>query len=326
MHPAAEAAVLMKGNIMPKEPMIWASLMHLSYNMWCDHPHPDAERNHTAFKPYLRCDTAMWRALTQKMAEAGMNMVVVDVGDGVRYDSHPEIAVKRAWSPGRLRRELARLRGLGLEPIPKLNFSTCHDAWLGPYSRCVSTDAYYAVCRDLIEEVAALFDKPRFFHLGMDEETARHQTRWEYAVMRQHGLWWRDLHFYLDQVEKAGSRPWVWSDYIWSHTEEYLAKMPRHVLQSNWYYGASFSSKLHWVKAYLNLDAHGFEQVPTGSNWVDPRNFERTVSYCRRQLDPDRLLGFMQSSWKPTLPDCLERHLASIDQVARAIRKVEKRG
>ena len=75
----------------------------------------------------------------------------------------------------RLRKELARLRKLGLEPIPKLNFSTTHDLWLGPYSRQVSATIYYKVCEDLIDEVTGLFDKPRLFHLGYDEETAQQQ-------------------------------------------------------------------------------------------------------------------------------------------------------
>ena len=81
------------------------------------------------------------------MARAGMNMLVIDLGDGIRYESHPEIAVQGAWPPARLREELARLRALGLEPIPKLNFSTAHDAWLHDYSRMVSTPAYYKVSR-----------------------------------------------------------------------------------------------------------------------------------------------------------------------------------
>lgn len=51
------------------------------------------------------------------MSEAGFNMVVIDLGDGVEYDSHPEIAVRGAWRPQRLRSELVRLRQLGLEPI-----------------------------------------------------------------------------------------------------------------------------------------------------------------------------------------------------------------
>ena len=32
-----------------------------------------------------------------------MNMVVIDLGDGVKYESHPEIAVKGAWSTTELR-------------------------------------------------------------------------------------------------------------------------------------------------------------------------------------------------------------------------------
>ena len=123
----------------------------------------------------------------------------------MRYESHPEIAVQDAWSTERLRKELARLRKLGLEPIPKLNFSTTHDAWLGVYSRQVSTPPYYKDCEDLIEEVIRLFDKPRLFHLGYDEETAGQQADKDYVVVRQHELWWRDFQFFVKQVERAAS-------------------------------------------------------------------------------------------------------------------------
>ncbi len=37
-----------------------------------------------------------------------MNMVIIDLGDGVKYDSHPEIAVTGAWSPQKLMRELKK--------------------------------------------------------------------------------------------------------------------------------------------------------------------------------------------------------------------------
>src|ERR1019366_4725867 len=93
--------------------------------------------------PFLRFDMSVWDELVRKMADSGLNMVVLDLGDGVKYESHPEIAVRGAWSMSQLRRELAKLRQLGIEPIPKLNFSTTHDTWLGPYSRCVSTETYY---------------------------------------------------------------------------------------------------------------------------------------------------------------------------------------
>lgn len=293
--------------------------------MWSDRSTPEREANQTVYKPFLRCDSALWNEVTAAMAAAGMNMVVIDVGDGVRFESHPELAVKGAWSPVRLRRELGRLRKMGLEPVPKLNFSTCHDAWLGPYSRCVSTDAYYAVCRDLIAETAALFDRPRLFHLGMDEETERHQRTFDYVVIRQFDLWWKDFYFYQKQVEKAGCRAWVWSDYLWNHPDLFWKRMPKSVLQSNWYYGDSFSRKLHYVKAYLDLEAHGYDQVPTGSNWRWDFNFERTVRYGLRNIAPKRLKGFMQCSWRPTLPDYRQHHLDAVAQAAKAIARTASR-
>lgn len=306
--------------------MIWASLLHLSFNMWEEQEAPVPRGKSGQIirmrraRPELRFDDGLWSELLGRMSEAGMNMVVLDLGDGVRYESHPEIAVKGAWSPARLRRELARMRGMGLEPIPKLNFSTTHDAWLGPYSRCVSTDAYYAVCRDLIAEVCALFDRPRLFHLGMDEETAGHQRHMLYAVMRQHDLWWHDLLFLAAEAEKGGARPWIWSDYLWHHPEEFRRRMPKSIVQSNWYYGVKFSPKIEYVKAYLDLEAHGYDQIPTGSNWGEPENFERTAAYCRRRIAPKRLMGFLQAPWYPTLRQYRRRHLAAVDQVAAAIR------
>ncbi len=304
----------------PKE-LIWACLVHLSYNMWAEEDGLEPHDGHFNAKPYLRFDTRLWRRLAGKMVEVGVNMVVIDLGDAVRYESHPEIAVRRAWAPSRLRSELERLRNMGLEPIPKLNFSTAHDAWLGPYSRCVSTEAYYRVCRDLIAETIELFDRPRLFHLGMDEETLEHQSRYQYTVVRRHDLWWHDLHVLLEAVEKAGARPWVWSDHLWRHPKEFVNKMPKSVLQSNWYYGDRFNKRLSGVKAILGLAAHGYDQIPTGSNWRFPENFSKTVDYCMKNIRGKRLLGFMQTIWLPTIEDCRGKLEEAIEVMGPAISK-----
>jgi hypothetical protein len=299
---------------------IWAYLIHLSYNMWCDRPSAEWGLEHVTYDPNLRFEEPFFREATDALVEAGANMLVIDLGDGVQYESHPEIAVAGAWSTDKLRAELARLREMGLEPIPKLNFSTAHDAWLGPYSRMVSTPAYYDVCKDLIAEVIALFDGPRFFHLGMDEETAQHQRHYAYAVLRQHELWWKDLMFYVDQVEAGGSRPWVWSDYIWHHPEAFLDNMPTSVLQSNWYYRAEFGPELERVVAFHQMEAKGYDQIPTGSNWLLPENMERLARYCTQHISPERLLGFMQTPWKPTLASCRANHVEAISCLADAKR------
>jgi len=298
--------------------LIWAVLLHLGYNMWSDRDAPEWGLDHVSARPYLRFDESLWDDLLQEMAQAGINMVVIDLGEGVQYESHPELAVCGSWTRQRLLQALEKARALGIEPIPKLNFSTSHDAWLGEYSRCVSTDAYYAVCRDLIAEVIDLFDTPRFFHLGMDEETARHQRHYDYAVIRQHDLWWHDLLFYVEQVERGGVRSWIWSDYVWHHPEAFFAKMPKSVLQSNWYYAEEFGPDVERVKAYDEIEAHGYDQIPTGSNWTNRINFKGTVDYCREHVAPERLYGFLQTVWKPTLEECRDRHLEAIDLVKEA--------
>lgn len=300
--------------------MLWAYLVHLGYNMWCDRESPEwiEYEEHSIYKPYLRFDESLWNDLLDEMARVGVNMVVLDLGDGVQYRSHPEIAVEGAWSTEKLRRELTRLRERGIEPIPKMNFSTAHDAWLAEYSRCVSTPRYYTVCRDLIQEVIDLFDKPRFFHLGMDEETWEHQQHYVYAVVRQHELWWEDLRFLVQEVEGQGSRAWVWSDYYWHHPELFLQNMPRPVLQSNWYYGAEMDVQDMAVRTYLDLAQHGFEQIPTGSNWSNNVNFERTVRFCSENIPRERLIGFLQAPWMPTLEECRQKHMDALAQVASA--------
>jgi len=294
---------------------IWALLIHLTDNMWCDWDAPEWDANHGLYRDSMQFDGKVWNSLLEPMAKSGLNMILIDVADGVKYESHPEIAVKDAWSTKRLKKELAKLRQLGLEPIPKLNFSTTHDTWMGPYSRCVSTDTYYGVCRDLIAEVIDLFDKPRFFHIGMDEETAFYQRFYEYVVIRKFDLWWRDFYFYVDQVTKGGARPWIWSDYVWEHPNVFLKKMPKTVLQSNWFYGQEFDIEKKGVKAYHILDKHGYDQIPTGSNWTNPVNFGRTVEYCRKHIKPELLKGFLHSAWLPMLEKNRQKYSEAIDQV-----------
>lgn len=155
-----------------KSPLIWGNLIHLSYNMWCDRM-PDAWGHYTKDQLHnivvsdrLRFDESLYNDILKRMKQAGMNMIVLDLGDAIQYESHPEIVVKGAWSQAKLKGELQKMREMGLEPIPKLNFSAGHDQWLHDYSRMVSTPTYYKVCRELIEETVQIFGKPRFLQLA----------------------------------------------------------------------------------------------------------------------------------------------------------------
>lgn len=308
--------------------LIWANLLHLGYNVYADWAAPDwaAKWEYVDYQPHLRVDQSLWDDVVAAMAASGFNMAVIELADGIRYESHPEIAVEGAWTVDQLRGELAKMRALGLEPIPKFNFSTAHDAWLGPYARLISTDTYYKVCADLIAEAMRIFDRPRLLHLGMDEENLECQEAYEHVVIRQHDLYWRDTYFFVEQVEKAGARAWVWSDYLWQHPEDYLKKMPTSVVQSNWYYEEEFDTNRIPVRAYLDLEAAGFDQIPASANWPDPinsgstassRNPRNTVEFCTERIAPQRLLGFMQTAWKPLLEAKRQFHMDAIGQVAQ---------
>jgi hypothetical protein len=260
------------------------------------------------------------------LAKAGCNQIVIDLAEILKYPSHPELTVKGSWSPEELRKELDRLRGMGFEVVPKLNFSTCHDTWLKDYHRMVSTSKYYQVCEDLIKDVVEIFDGPRLFHLGYDEETASHQRHHLYAVCRQGDLWWHDFLWFVKVTEKAGSRAWIWSDYIWKHKDEFLKRMPRTVLQSNWYYGAKFdnfaegSFARNYVEAYEWLDKAGFEQVPTGSNFSNDVNFARTVDFCDRKCDRSLIKGYMMAPWTRTFAIHEKKSMEAVDQMASVIK------
>ncbi len=293
---------------------IWANLLHLGYNMWGDNAQcPDPPKDHFV------TDIHLWNELTEKSAAAGLNMIVIDLGEAVRYESHPELGTVGAWSVDRLREELVRLRNLGLEPIPKLNFSACHDYWLGEYARMVSTPKYYEVCSDLIKEVSAIFDYPRFFHLGYDEEGFPCQASNDFILIRQGELWWHDFLYIVGEVEKQGVRPWIWSDYYWEHPEEFLNRMPKSVIQSNWYYGEDFTSDIIDYKTYKILAEAGFDEIPTGSNWEVDTNFRSTVEYCRKNIPEKQLMGFMVAPWYETTQKFRQIHLNAIDQIGEMV-------
>ncbi len=309
---------------MKRQNKIWGCLLHLSFNMWEEYISP--HRPFRGYRPDLELSESLWNDSINLMAQEGCNMVVIDLGDAVKYKSHPEIAVNNAWSVSRLREEIKRIKSLGMEPIPKLNFSAGHDTWLGEYSKMVSTNVYYKVCSDLITEVCELFDHPRFFHLGMDEESNGNQHYYKYVVVRKNEVWWGDFYFLVSEVEKNGSRAWIWPDYIlWSEPEEFLKKMPKSVVQSNWYYGEKLNPKDHYVKEYIDLNKNGYDQIPTGSyHDYNTGSIGSTVEFGKKYLDDSKLLGFLQTFWRPTIEENRDRIIGGIKLLGKAKRTYYK--
>ena len=320
---------------------IRAVLLHMGMNMWGEWRAPGepkiAGKRYTHDEIWFSED--VWNRTIDHAKARNFNMVVMDLGEFVRYPSHPELAVTGSWSAERMRDEVRRLRKLGLEPIPKLNFSATHHMWLKEYGRMLSTRPYYQVCADVLKDVSEIFETPRFIHLGFDEEKVDNQRKRLVVCVRQNEMWWHDLLWFVERVEKLGSRAWIFSDYGWHHPE-FIDKCPKSVLQSNWYYnedaqGYEVAQMKDWFKPKLrlfaDLDKAGFDQIPCPSNWLSPKLkesgrsdnadcAENVVKYCRANIVPERLKGFMMASWTDCKGEGAFRfNCAGMDQLAAAM-------
>ena len=310
----------------------WSFLAHFGMNMWGDLPKKygrngkmarlltDEEYAAISNPPYsekshVRFDDAFWKDLSAKLKADGCNQIVIDVGEFMKYPSHPEIAVRGSRDPSSLAAEVERLRGMGFEVVPKLNFSTCHHAWIGRYARMVSTPKYYEVCADLIRDTMAVFRGAPYLHLGMDEETmprCHHDT--SMIVMRQGDLWWHDVLFLVKEVEKHGARAWMWHDYLRDKPlATFVRRMPKTVLQSPWNYAMKLSDKEpKYAKLYRDLVKNGYDILPAGSNCYGvPESFAAVHRWCSGNLDPAHYKGMQMAPWLGTFEPYRRLHFAA---------------
>ncbi|WP_373720322.1 Tat pathway signal protein, partial [Bacteroides heparinolyticus] len=272
------------------------------------------------YRPDLELSETLWKDAIDLMGKSGVNMVVIDLGDAVKYKCHPEIAVNNAWTVARLKQELHYIRSLGMEPIPKLNFSAGHDTWMKEYSKMVSTDEYYRFCSDMIAEVCEIFNHPRLFHIGMDEEGYLMQSTYKHVVVRKNEAWWHDFLFLVKECEHHRAKAWLWPDYmLWHHPDQFFSRMPKTVMQSNWYYDEEFNPEWDMVRQYIDLEKHGYDQILTGSyHYENPKSIGNTVAFAEQYIGKQHLKGFLQTWWKPTVEENRERILRAVSLIGEA--------
>jgi len=297
---------------------MWSLLVHLSMHY--------AYTRHSS----LPFDDSMWDWILERSRESGINTIVLDVSDGVVFESHPEIAMPGAWTKARVKAELEKAGKLGITLIPKLNFSTGHSLWLGKYSRMISSEPYYQLCKDLITEIYDLFEKPQYIHIGMDEEDEEH-ARYNpegLGVFRFGELYWHDLRYLLDCVESTGATPWIWYDPTLKDYERYLKTVDvNKVVISPWYYDAlreadfTLFADYPWDKTpYAGLDLKYVEDIPklkafreniiprladghryVPCSWAAMKgNTVNLMEYFAQGDRYDQVIGHMVSIWKAT--------------------------
>ena len=288
---------------------MWATLLHLGSNMWgkpgeCHHY---VQEQSIIYHEDMYCDMDIWRKTIEFLPQCGINTVLVDVGEAVRLDSHPELAANGALTKEEMKQELERMRQLGLTPLPKFNFSCTHNGWLGKYNRMIGTEEYRKVCAEIVDEMIDIFDKPEFFHLGFEEENVEYQKYYPVKIERS----WRqktdDANMLFDVCRKKGVRPWIWVDpqsiQGFGGVQRFRENVGKDVLLSNWWYEDIFyagDEERSGTKLYREIDEWGYEQVPTCSTWTNFHNPKQTMKYCKQYLKDELVLGYMTAPWLTT--------------------------
>jgi hypothetical protein len=138
------------------------------------------------------------------MAEVDMNLLVIDIADGVTYKSHPELKRPYSVPMGVLKRLAQYARKRGIEVVPKLNFSQSgyqfHHQWLRPHG-WFDSEQYYKLAFELIDEAIGVCQPERFVHVGLDEDMDRSHRQFALAV--------RTL---AEGVKERGLRAVMWKD------------------------------------------------------------------------------------------------------------------
>lgn len=299
--------------------MIWSLFVQLGQNMWWrDHEEVDF-------------DDKAWEEILESCKAHGLNQIVLDVGEALEYKNYPEITRKGAWSYERCAAEVKRCADMGIELIPKLNFSATHHLWLGDYGRMMSTPAYYKAAKDLITEAYEAFLHPRYFHIGMDEEGDPQFFKMLPMVhYRQGELIWHDLKYLIDVVKDLGATPWIWGDLCVYDPVEFRKHIPYEdvVLQPWIYYavrrehftdcmshprwhsikendGCDYVEEAHiWqVMTHEGVKAmnDGYLTVPTPSVWGWCEYcHDDVVEHYINNNENGNLLGFMTAPWNHT--------------------------
>ena len=288
----------------------WTFLLQLSDNRWGD---TFENRKYWHLPPHRFCDenkvdASLWDELIPFLKERRYNTLIIDLGDGLRYDTHPEISAPDAWSKEFLIEKLAVLRENGIEPVPMLNFSSRRCAWMRRYSRMVGSELFAAVCADLIGEVAALFGNRGLFHLGLDGETAADAMAQGVLSIRNPKIFWRDAAALFACCAENGMRPWIWADKFWEDPQGFAANVPKEVLVSNRYYEGygSFpagSAPAQQIAAFEALDALGYHQIPACSSsrfGFAADNPLQTLFHCKEKLSEALLEGYVTIPHAPT--------------------------
>lgn len=280
------------------------------------------------YREKMYFDKAIWDNVIDSLPEHGIDTVVIALGEGVVYDSHPELAVEGSWTKDMLKAELAKLKKMGIRAIPYENFAPAHNAWLKDYTYMVGTQKYMDICADIVNDVIDMFDTPDMFHLGFGTEgynvkyinTYRLPSHPITVVCRPYILA-EQANALFDICRARGVRPWMWADTrtveAFGGDEGFCRYIPKDVLVSGQYYGNPVTiveiDGKPFIKTsnaemdhFKKLSDWGYTQIPAVTRRIHPGSPRSVMIYTA--MTCDNVEGFVAQ----TLSNVVERKYYSL--------------
>ncbi|MBM3475631.1 MAG: hypothetical protein FJX75_20395, partial [Armatimonadetes bacterium] len=191
------------------------------------------------------------------MARQKLNNVVFIIGEGMQFDSHPELRAPNAWRKAEIKRFIDFCRDNYIEVIPLVTVLG-HANWFcipHPELREAGHDENIACVRhpdtnpliaEVFDEVIDLF-QPTTFHIGMDECWWRTLSLPEAERCPRCKSDWPDIVadqaiLFHDHLAQRNIRAMMWGDMLLPehnggppyHTWKALERIPRDMLIANW--------------------------------------------------------------------------------------------
>ncbi len=229
--------------------------------------------------------------IVDAMAEAELNLLVIDLADGVKYKSHPELARRYSVPMASLRKIVARVQKQGIDVVPKLNFSGSgvnqHSHWLRPYNMPFEGEEYWRHVWALVDEAIDACQPGRYFHIGMDED--------HWHSLRQFA---ETINVLDEGLKERGLRTVMWKDCQDYSTAEACkeksraseSKIAKDVIQVPWGYARVKDEEVR------RLRRKGFEV------WGAPGREPDNVRGWRDALLRYGATGILLTQWVPCRP------------------------
>jgi hypothetical protein len=266
------------------------------------------------------------------LAEASVNVVVVEVNYSFEFQSHPELRNRRFVTRSTAHKLAETAHRCGLRLIPEFN-CLGHQSFgkrVGPLLRLhpefnenphrtvADTNVYClewrpdapglnAIVFSLIDEMAEAFEADAF-HVGMDEvyllgtgdnpEGNRQSPAQLYAnevcALHDHIVRQHHLEMLMWADRIIGPKYQGYSRYD-NHRNDLSAAIdliPKDIIQCDWHY--------EWRKSYPSvpyLTGKGFRVWPSG---FEPLAATRAFSDYARSLNSDQVIGYLATTWNKT--------------------------